>query len=256
MIYNPVVPLSLRFSAALALAVIAAPMFSQSPAPAFEVASVKTVYDNKTWAIRHVDTQLYRSQTNAMQLLTWAWKVRNFQISGAPAWLTEDRFEIQGTTGHPVGDDRVRLMLQSLLADRFRLKIHRETRELPVYVLVIGKSGSKLLKSNGQPEPGTRGININAGKLVARDGAMDALAEVLTTNLDRPVLDQTGLTGGYDFTLTWDQPGAATAADPTAWSPMGPAIFTPIQSLGLKLEARKAPVEMLVIDSIDHPSEN
>jgi uncharacterized protein (TIGR03435 family) len=104
-------------------------------------------------------------------------------------------------------------MMQGLLADRFRLKMHRETREMDVYALVTGKSGAKLVESPlGSPAEG-RGVNIVSGTMIARDATMPELVDVLTTNLDRPVIDKTNLTAHYDFDLNWDlradpEPGA------------------------------------------------
>lgn len=234
---------------------VAAPLLAQ-PSPVFGAASVKAVEDARTWAVRNVDSQLYRSVSNVMQTLTWAWKVKNYQVAGAPGWLGQERFEIAATipasSGKPVSDDEVRLMMQVLLAERFGLKLHRETREIAVYALVTGKNAPNLTESPlGAPAEG-RGVNIVSGKLIARDATMGELVDVLTTNLDRPVIDETNLTAHYDFDLSWDRPDVAA----TGWEPIGPAIFTPIQSLGLRLEARRAAVEMLVIDSVSRPSAN
>jgi uncharacterized protein (TIGR03435 family) len=248
----------MRYVAAMIL--FGAPLFSQRPAaPAFEVTSVKAVEDGKTWAVRKVDAQLYRSVSNVMQAVMWAWKVKDYQVLGAPSWLGQERFEISATistsAGNPASDDEVRVMMRGLLRDRFRLKMHRETREMDVYALVAGKSGPKLVESAlGSPAEG-RGVNIVSGTMIARDATMPELVDVLTTNLDRPVIDKTNLTAHYDFDLTWDQPGVS-AAGSSGWAPIGPAIFTPIQSLGLRLEAQKALVEMLIIDSVSRPSAN
>src|ERR1035441_4001889 len=105
---------STPLSAAILLAAISATVLSQSLAPAFEVASVKAVHDTRTFALRQVNQQRYRSQTNVMQLLTWAWRLKNFQILGTPAWLSQDRFEIQATLGQPSSLDEVRVMVQGL----------------------------------------------------------------------------------------------------------------------------------------------
>ena len=146
-------------------------------------------------------------------------------------------------------------MMQGLLADRFGLKVHREMRETDVYALVEDKGGAKLIESPlGSPAEG-RGVNIVSGMMIARDATMPELVDVLTTNLDRPVIDKTNLTAHYDFDLTWDQPGMS-AAGTSGWTPIGPAIFTPIRRLGLRLEAQKAPLEMLVIDLVSRPSAN
>ena len=137
-----------------------------------------------------------------MQLLTWAWNVKNYQILGAPAWLTQDRFEIQATTAYPSGVDEERLMVRTLLEARFGLKLHRENREFPVYALVVGRGGSKMAAATEYDQLHGRGINLESGVLVSRSGTMAELADVLTTNLDRPVLNRTNLADRYDFTLT------------------------------------------------------
>lgn len=220
--------------------------------PAFDAAIVRPVRDDtRTWAIRQVTATRYRSLSNLMQLVTWAWKMKNYQILGAPAWTSEERFEIQATPGHSSSADEQRLMLRKLLTERFGLKVHSERREIPVYALVTGKDGPKLGVAKEDPAPGHRGINIESGVLIARSGTMDDFVDVLTTNLDRPVLNQTNLAGQYDFTLTWDQP----PANGGQWSPIGPALFTPIRELGLRLDSAKAPVEVLVIDAVERPTE-
>jgi uncharacterized protein (TIGR03435 family) len=189
-----------------------------------------------------------------MQLLTWAWQVKNYQIPDAPAWLSQERFEIQGTTGRVSSVDEERLMVQTLLASRFGLKVHRDHREMPVYAIVVAKGGPRLSIAADVDQRRGRGINIESGSLVSRAGNMGELVDVLTTNLDRPVFDMTGLTGRYDFNLTWDQP-SVPAAGPS-WAPIGPALFSSIHNIGLRLDPRKASVEILVIDSIGRPSEN
>ena len=93
-----------------------------------------------------------------MQLITWAWKVKNYQVLGAPVWISQERFEIQATTGRPSSVDEERLMVQRLLASRFGLKVHREDKETPVYALVVGKNGPKLATAKEGTDPGHRGI--------------------------------------------------------------------------------------------------
>lgn len=189
-----------------------------------------------------------------MQLLTWAWNVKNYQILGAPAWLSRERFEIRATTTHPSGVDEERLMVQTLLQDRFGLKLHRENREFPVYTLVVGKGGPKMAVATGDDQHYGRGLNIESGVLVSRGGTMGELVDVLTTNLDRPVLDKTNLAVRFDFTLTWDQPNVPASG--ANWAPIGPPLFTAIRDLGLRLDPQKASIEVLVIESIVHPGEN
>jgi uncharacterized protein (TIGR03435 family) len=239
----------------LLMAAACALVSAQSSLPAFEVVSVRTIpQDTRTWALRQVNPARYLSLSNVNQLITWAWSLKNYQVQGAPGWIFRDRFEIQATTGRPASSDEERLMVQRLLAERFGMKVHRESREIPVYALVVGKNGPKLETAKTVDEPGHRGININPGVMTAREATMADLADVLTTNLDRSVLDRTNLKGRYDFTLTWDPP--PVPANGPSWSPVGPSLFTPIRELGLRLDPQKAPVEMLVIDSIERPADN
>jgi len=236
-----------KFAAAILLT--AAPILSQV---AFDAATVRPVRDDtRTWAIRQVTATRYRSLSNVTQLITWAWNVKNYQVLNAPAWIAEDRFEIQATPGHPANTDEHRLMLQQLLKERFGLKAHHETRQLPVYALVVGKNGLKFSVAKENPEPGHRGINIESGMLISRSGTLDDFADVLTTNLDRPVLNRTNLTGNYDFTLTWEPPNGKNGP----WAPFGPGLLSTIRELGLRLDPAKAPIDMLVIDAVEHPAE-
>jgi uncharacterized protein (TIGR03435 family) len=181
--------------------------------------------------------------------------LRNYQVLGAPGWTTQERFEIQATTGRRASIDEERVMVQQLLATRFGLKAHHESRDRPVYLLVIGNRPLKITPGTGRAEPNRRGINIEKGALSARDGSLDDFADVLTTNLDRPVLNKTNLTGRYDFTLNWDDPPSAQPPSPV-WSPIGPALFTAVRELGLRLDAEKASVDVLVIDAVMRPSGN
>src|SRR5262245_25317480 len=110
---------------AILMTVTAAEVSAQSTVPAFEVESVKTMpQDGRTWALRQVNPSRYRSLSNVRQLVTWAWNVKNYQIVGAPGWTSQERFEIQATTGKASSVDEQRLMVQKLLVDHFSLKVH------------------------------------------------------------------------------------------------------------------------------------
>jgi uncharacterized protein (TIGR03435 family) len=146
-------------------------------------------------------------------------------------------------------------MLQTVLADRFKLKLHRESKVMSVYALTIGNSGLKLQTSKDSCGRPTCEMAVAPGKLIARYATMPAIATTLSNMLDRPVLDQTGLDAHYDVEVKFDptlikpyvgQPGITP-------SPDAPSIFVAIQDLGLKLEPRRAPVEVLVVDSVDVP---
>jgi uncharacterized protein (TIGR03435 family) len=139
-------------------------------------------------------------------------------------------------------------MLQALLSDRFKLKLHRETREIPAYALVVGKGGPKVRSSKDAPT-GDGAINIGQGRVIAQGLSMTTFVRILSDNLDHPAIDQTNLPGRYDFTLNYDQDSLPD------WR-LGPALFAMVQDLGLRLEPRKELVEMLVVDSVEQPSGN
>ena len=166
--------------------------------------------------------------------------------------LSTDRYDVIAKAPGGASGEQTKQMLQTLLEDRFNLKVHRETKELPVYALVVGKNGPEFHEVQ---DDGT-GAEITGGDeshpIKAHHVSMKLLAATLQGYVGDPVLDMTGLTGMYDFSLefTSDESLAANAAP-------GPSIFTAVQEqLGLKLEARKGPVEVVVIDHVDKPSEN
>jgi uncharacterized protein (TIGR03435 family) len=197
--------------------------------------------------------------------MAFAYGVQGRQISGAPAWAENDKYDIVGqpdAAGLP-NDRQIKSMLQKLLADRFKLAFHREKRELPVYAITVVKGGPKLTKSQGDPN-GLPGIGFaRLGVMPTINATIADVAGVLQSIvLDRPVIDQTGITGRYDFTLSWTPddfqfPGIQRppgAIDPNATAPN---LFTAIQEqLGLRLESTRAAVEVLVIDRVEKPTDN
>jgi uncharacterized protein (TIGR03435 family) len=216
------------------------------------------------------------------QMIAFAYDVRDFQISGGPSWLTSERFEIVGkpeqssqeTDFAKMADsqrraamDRNRLMLRSLLEERFQLKLHKETKELPVYALVVAKDGPKMKAAEGG-EGTPQNFRMGPGRLNATRGNMQMLSNSLANLTGRPVLDETGLKGFYDFELEWaPEPGQGPFGGPgpnpggqgapAAGDPSGPSIYTAIQqTLGLKLESKKGPVQTVVIDKAEKPTEN
>jgi uncharacterized protein (TIGR03435 family) len=188
-------------------------------------------------------------------LITFAYDLEPYQVAGidgANGWTTSNYYNIAalvpGDVAPVIGETRK--MVQALLTERFQLKFHRETREMPVYDLVVAKGGAKL-KEN--PEGGS--MSMNATEMKFTGAPMQMLVRQLSGigGLDRPVVDKTGLAGKYDFVLktSFDR---ATGVNT---GPAGESIFTAIEEqLGLKLESQKAPVEILVIDSVSRPSEN
>jgi uncharacterized protein (TIGR03435 family) len=169
---------------------------------------------------------------------------------GGPQWIREvhSRFDIQAMAERASNQSEMRQMVQALLTDRFKLKLHRETREIPVYALVAGKSGLKLPPSKDVPD-GDGAINIGQGRVIAQGVSMATFVRILSDNLDHPAIDRTNLPGRYDFTLNYDQ---SSLPD---WR-LGPALFTMVKELGLTLEPRKELVEIFVVDSIEQPSGN
>lgn len=195
---------------------------------------------------------LTASNVTVRRLIWGAYDVSAFQIAGVPGWVDTERYDIRATTGQAgeISHDRMAQMLQNLLADRFGLKLHRETREMSAYVLTTDKNGAKLTGNGSAAEPN---VNMNevSGRMqiVATNVSMAKLAITLGNQLDRAVVDKTGLNGGYDFRLEWYSDQATVSA--------GPSIFTAVrEQLGLRLESQKSPVVVLVIDSLQKASGN
>jgi uncharacterized protein (TIGR03435 family) len=193
-----------------------------------------------------------------IDLITHAYGVRYDQISGGPNWAKTDYYDInakaEGEEGAgPLTTVESRQMVQTMLADRFRLKIHRETQEVPMYDLVVGKNGPKLKPSapdatGGNFVRGTdKGLHMEATK-----GTMQQLARQLSITAGRPVVDKTGLAGYYTFTLDWFPANRIPPPDLDAPS-MVAALH---EQLGLRLEPAKGPIEKLVIEYAERPSEN
>jgi uncharacterized protein (TIGR03435 family) len=188
-----------------------------------------------------------------------AYGVGLHQIFGGPDWLDSDRFEIVAKAEQPVGDHALMAMLQSLLAERFKLTLHRETRMIPAFVLEVAKGGPKLEKAEGG-ESSTQASTTNAGSAIAaRNMSMDSFARVLARarEIDLPVENHTGLDGVFNFRLEWTPESAKPASPADGPATEGPSIFTAIQEqLGLRLRSQKAAVEILVIDHAERPTEN
>jgi uncharacterized protein (TIGR03435 family) len=191
-------------------------------------------------------------------LVMLAGDVKSFQIAGGPKWLDGDRFDIiakmeeseaKAARGKEA-DARIRMALQALLTNRFQLRIHADSKPLAAYSLVAAKSGFKLKlveKVHGSSNSWGR------GQLTAKESSIAEFASALSSQMDRPVVDHTGIDGLYDFTLEWSPGDNPDAADSAA----GPSLFTVVQeTLGLKLEGKKVPVPVIVIDSAEKPDAN
>ncbi len=276
-------------------------------APRFEVASIKP---DRSGSDRMRLFRMSASRLNAVgvparMLINFAYNLKsNDQLQGAPNWVDAEKFDIDAKEEDSFvqqlrkmpfdqGQEQIRLTVQSLLADRFKLKVSRTTKQLRVYALIIAKNGPKMTESKlgtfgpiGSNPPGPRGMRMmGPGDLAATAASMSFLADVLSRQRDlggRIVVDETGLKGSYDFTLKWTPQfarapmgggpgpggapgGAAVTAGPgngpetsgneAESDSSGPSIFTALQQqLGLRLKPTKGPVPVLVIDHIEQPT--
>jgi uncharacterized protein (TIGR03435 family) len=261
---------------------------SNVPPPRFDVISIKpskTTVGGMGLAQSTADG-ISIINTTAKLLIANAYGVKQDLVSGGPSWVGSSEFDIdakvlpaEGATPLHLDRRQLKEMTKALLADRFELKVHAETRELPVYQLTLAKGGSKLKEAQpGDTYPnGVKGPDgkSHAGMMMMLNGrfigqgiALSGLIDTLSLVLHRPVIDKTGLSGKYDITLTLprDEPNGtplpppvgadASPANVTSES-SNPSFFTTIEEqLGLRLESAKGPVEVLVIDHIEKPSAN
>ncbi len=223
----------------------------------FEVASVKRVHDGPPPGdiARNLDPSpghLAMRNVPLRHALLWAYDLKEYQVSG-PEWIKGDeRYDIIGKAAGPVPESQVRLMLQRLLTERFQLKMRRESREMSVYVLGLGKGAPKMTESSGDT---AASLGATSAGVAFHRQPISRFTFMLTRRLDRPVLDATGLTGLYDFTI--DLSGLGYAGRP-AEDPSAPSVFTTVQrDLNLKLESRRELIEVLAIESANRvPVEN
>jgi uncharacterized protein (TIGR03435 family) len=272
------------------------PTASTSPAVpavelAFEVASIRPhIFAGVGGGRVGISISGSRVTASAMslnRLVIYAYDLKDDQLSGGPVWAAggeESSYDIvakaPGNAPPPVS--QVRVMFQRLLADRFQLKIHRETKELAVYELVVGKGGSKLkphaedpnvlvpelgkplvLGENGVASPPPRGglvmtmLEPGQRRFTATNRGIVTLTSVLSAELNRPVVDNTGLTGTYDYTFQFFTTREGVPLVAPSDDSEFPSVFVAVQEqLGLKLNAAKAPLEIVVVDRVQKPSEN
>jgi uncharacterized protein (TIGR03435 family) len=270
-------------------------VFSQTPTarPEFDVASVKPSVESANPAANisrglHIDGAMV--SVNGMTLkwyIHYAYTAKESQVSG-PDWLSSERVDIVAKLPAGATRDQIPAMMQALLADRFKLTMHRDSKEFPVYALIVGKGGVKMKESPLDPDTdegpgkanvdvnvtgGNRGATINLGRgasvafeaqrLVAKKVTMAYLADSLARFVDRPVVDMTGLKGTYDCTIDYnlDDLRALILSTAPPGTPLPPrqadvgetsvSLMDSLQALGLKMEPRKAPLDLLVIDHME-----
>jgi uncharacterized protein (TIGR03435 family) len=251
--------LNVRNLARIALSVsllISSTISAQPPSPHFEVASVKPSQPDPTLSTPPVTIDPARvlyHRVPAKILIQIAYRSPDWAISGGPAWLASDLYDVTATLPPGSSQDQVPDMLRTLLEERFHLATQHETRQMPVLALTVANNGPKL-KPGDEAEQWVGGNmkgGIFKGRLELHQITMGGLAEVLAGKTGRPVIDRTHLIGFFDVSLTW------TPEDTTGATTTGPSIYTALQEqLGLKLQSDRAPVDILVISHIEKPSEN
>jgi uncharacterized protein (TIGR03435 family) len=210
---------------------------------AFEAASVKL---NKSGTpngrVNKTPGRFVGTNAPTRSLIREAYGLKDYQLYGGPSWLDSDRFDVEGKAESAADDAHLQAMLRTLMAERFKLVVHRETKEMSVYNLLVGKNGIKFPEIKaGEPWPPMAPKREGAVQMFAV--SISALADMLSTRflLDRPVLDKTGLTGKYAIDIQYGR---------------DEDIVTVVQDQGLKLESAKGPIEVVVIDHVEKPSEN
>ena len=276
-----------KLKAAILLPAAVLLVAAQTPRQAFEAASVKVNRSSGTLVSLSMPTgRLSGVNVTLRMLMRIAYQRPDFRMIGGPGWIDGDRFDVEATAGAAASVDQVRAMTRTLLEDRFHLKTHTESRELPVYVLSIARRDGSLgeqIKAAGAecvpirppagappPPPPPAGPAPAAaprcpsmlmnGHLSARKLTIARLASTLASFVNREILDRTNLTGEFDFDLHWlpDQLGFIPAgAPPPPIDTSAPPLFTALQEqLGLKLDSSRAPVDVLVVDSVAKPTED
>jgi uncharacterized protein (TIGR03435 family) len=246
---------------------------AQPAPPAFEVASVKSNRSGFPGGMTEMRVSGFSATNETLEhLIMAAYGVESFRIVGGPDWMRSDRFDIQARTAAETPREQLMTMLQGLLASRFRLLARKETRTLPIYELTMASGGAKpglrpaasdACTDRGDlpagpatgPLPSCGEMSAGPGRMKGRSVTMNLLATLLGSRVNRSVVDRTGRTEKFDLDLAW------TAGDLAATTPTGidgpPGIFTALQEqLGLKLVSSKGPVDVVVIDSVQHPRED
>jgi uncharacterized protein (TIGR03435 family) len=251
----------------LALAILILSVSAQAAsAPTFEVASIKPTppgSERRNDVIEPTERSLTMRNVTLATCIKWAYKIQDFQLTG-PDWLNGQHFDIVANSPGPVATSDLRVMLQQLLADRFKLEVRKQSKEMQALAIVVEKNGPKFSASTAS---GESGIKFNGAGIVAQRATLGQLAEVLSRPLRGPVVDLTGLTGEYDFKLDLVRYQTADDHAPAKGQDARSAIFTqdmlPLigtglhEQLGLKLESRKASIDVLQVEHAERlPSGN
>ena len=231
-------------------------------APSFDVASIRphAPDDNRFYVRLPLDGRFTATGSVAKLVVMLAYDVQEAQIIGGPSWFTTEKWDIEARSDnqgeHSI--EETRRMVQNMLEERFGLRIHRETEQRPAYALTVAKGGPKFKAA----EQRSTNVRITSSSISLERGDLARMTQVLSAALGRPVIDRTGLEGLYDLSLQWDDAPMRQGGVPGLDVPPAPgndhgSIFTAIQDqLGLRLESQRAPVEVIVVDRIERPSQN
>jgi uncharacterized protein (TIGR03435 family) len=243
----------MRLAAGLLLVILGAYARAQQPEAQFEVAVIKPANaEDGASGSSGIKTGKGRASAKNVTLkrcIIGSYHIGPGQVIGGPSWIDSAGFDIEAKAAEPVDDDALLdKMMQALLRERFHLRLHSETREMKALVLEVAKSGPKLEKAAG----GDASTNASHGRMTLKNTTMDGLAERLARVTSLPVANHTGIDGIFDMQLVWTPDGESSTGP---GSP--PALVTAIrEQLGLRLETKKTPVQVLVIDHAEKPDEN
>ena len=239
------------------IALLAVAAFAQTPTPppAFDVASIRASQGNQGGRggrgnpfggdnIHVSPDSVTMRNTSLKSTIAWAYHVKDFQVNG-PDWLDTQRFDIAAKAAGQFTDDQLRVMMEALLADRFKVALHRQTKEMQAYVLVIGKGGSKLIESKTEGDTDLQADQQRMQVTIMRT-PLSQLTDMLYGILRTPIVDETGLTGKYDVKINVAKYMPGT--DGGSIDPIGLIITALQEELGLKLESRKVAIDLLIVD--------
>jgi uncharacterized protein (TIGR03435 family) len=238
----------------LALVLVAAAA-AQPAGSAFEVASVRPSQAGNEKTVESGPGSLTMRSISLTRCIAWAYEVEEYQVSG-PGWMNDARFEVLGKSSTPAKEPELRRMLQTLLADRFKLALHRQTKEMQALVLTVGKNGHKLEPTETEGSPSFQTGKLN---LTGKGATIGQLTQFISHEIHIPVIDHTGLTGKFNYFLdinayVTEEMRKGPGPPPEASSILAQAIQA---QFGLKLDSKKVAVEVLVIDHVEKtPSEN
>lgn len=232
---------------------------SATPA-AFEVASIKPADLSTMSPRRRVGPEIFIDRSSLKNLIEFSYDVETYQVEGGPPWVVSELYDIQGKAPAASTPGQFKAMVQSLLADRFHLRLAHELRTMSGYALVADKKGAKLPPARTDVPPDSFGvIQLGGGEIWSRGSTIGHLAHALWMELQVPVIDETHIDGHYDFKLRFEEGNRELAGpdvDGTAPGPGTGSVFTALGEIGLHLNSRKLPIEVLRIENAERPSGN